>query len=182
MLTDIANLEAGQRILIHAAGGGVGHLAVQLAKHLGAHVTATARQDKHAWLRGLGADVIIDHRTTAFETVAHDIDVVLDLVGMLQPDTATRSLDVLRPGGLFVGIAPGRPAGFAERAAKAGVRVAPEPLVEPDGHGLTRLAELVDAGKLRVHLDRVFPLEQAGQAHIAAEAGATGKSVLRITD
>lgn len=181
-LTDIARLQPGQRILIHAAGGGVGHLAVQLAKHLGAHVTATASSAKHEWLRRLGAAEVIDHRVTAFEQVVQGIDVVLDLVGMVQPDTALRSLQVLRRGGLFIGIAPGRPDGFADRAADAGVRVAPEPLVEPDGHGLAELARLVDAGELTVHLDRVFPLDQAWQAHAWAERGATGKTVLHIAD
>jgi NADPH:quinone reductase-like Zn-dependent oxidoreductase len=179
-LTDIAGLRPGQRILIHAAGGGVGHLAVQLARHLGAHVTATARSAKHDWLRRLGADEVIDYRTTPFERVAHGIDVVLDLVGMAQPGTALRSLEVLRPGGLFIGVAPGRPEGFAGRAASAGVRVAPEPLVEPDGHGLAHLAGLIDAGQLSVHLDRIFPLDQAAQAHAHAENGATGKTVLHI--
>jgi NADPH:quinone reductase-like Zn-dependent oxidoreductase len=99
---------------------------------------------------------------------------------MVQPDTALRSLEVLRAGGLFVGIAPGRPEGFADRAASAGVRLAPEPLVEPDGHGLAELAGLVDAGELTVRLDRVFPLDQAAQAHVHAENGATGKTVLHI--
>jgi NADPH:quinone reductase-like Zn-dependent oxidoreductase len=180
-LTDIAGLQPGQRVLIHAAGGGVGHLAVQLARHLGAHVTATASGAKHGWLRSLGADEVIDYRITPFERVARDIDVVLDLVGMAQPDTALRSLEVLRAGGLFVGIAPGRPEGFADRAASAGVRLAPEPLVEPDGRGLAELARLVDAGELTVRLDRVFPLDQAAQAHVHAENGATGKTVLHIT-
>lgn len=181
-LTDIAALTPGQRVLIHAAGGGVGHVAVQIAKHLGAHVTATASSAKHDWLRSLGADVLIDYRTRPFEQVARDIDVVVDLVGIAQPDTASRSLDVLRPGGLFIGVAPGRPEGFAELAAAAGVRVAPEPLVEPDGHGLGQLAQMVQAGVLTVHLDRVFPLEQVAQAHTFAEAGATGKTVLHVTD
>jgi NADPH:quinone reductase-like Zn-dependent oxidoreductase len=179
-LTDIAGLRPGQRVLIHAAGGGVGHLAVQLARYLGAHVTATASRAKHGWLRHLGAAEVIDYRATPFEKVAHDIDVVLDLVGLAQPGTAPRSLEVLRPGGLFIGIAPRRPDGFAGRAASAGVRVAPEPLVEPDGRGLAELARLVDAGELSVHLDRVFPLDQAAQAHAHAENGATGKTVLRI--
>lgn len=181
-LTDIAGLAPGQRILIHAAAGGVGHLAVQLARHLGAHVTATARSAKHAWLRGLGADDVIDYRVTPFEQAAHDIDVVLDLVGMAQPDTSLRSLRVLRPGGLFVGVAPGRPEAFAGLAASAGVRVAPDPLVEPDGHGLAQIARLIDAGELTVHLDRVFPLEQAALAHAHAERGATGKTVLHVAD
>jgi NADPH:quinone reductase-like Zn-dependent oxidoreductase len=179
-LIDIADLQPGQRVLIHAAGGGVGHLAVQLARHLGAHVTATASSAKHDWLRSLGAAEVIDYRVTPFEQVAHGIDVVLDLVGMAQPDTALRSLQVLRPGGLFIGVAPRRPDGFADRAASAGVRVAPEPLVEPDGHGLAELARLVDAGELIVHLDRVFPLDQAAKAHAHAEGGATGKTVLHV--
>lgn len=181
-LTDIAALGPGQRILIHAAGGGVGHLAVQIAKHLGAHVTATASPAKHDWLRSLGADELIDYRTVPFETIARDMDVVVDLVGMAQSDTATRSLTALRRGGLFVGVAPRRADGFADLAAAAGVRVAPEPLVEPDGHGLSQLARLVNEGKLSIHLDRVFPLARVGDAHTYAEAGATGKIVLAVID
>lgn len=77
---------------------------------------------------------------------------------------------------------PRRPDGFADRAASAGIRLAPETLVEPDGHGLAELARLVDAGELSVHLDRVFPLNQAAQAHAHAENSATGKTVLRIAD
>lgn len=181
-LTDIAALAAGQRILIHAAGGGVGHLAVQIAKHLGAHVTATASPAKHQWLRSLGADEVIDYRTVPFEQVAHDMDVVLDLVGMAQPDTASRSIEVLRPGGLYLGVAPGRPDGFPELAARAGVRIAPEPLVEPDGHGLGQLARLVDDGKLSVRVDKVFPLDRVADAHAHSDSGATGKTVLHVTD
>ncbi|MYV97761.1 zinc-binding dehydrogenase [Streptomyces sp. SID3343] len=179
-LTDIARLDGGERVLIHAAGGGVGHLAVQIAKHLGAHVIATASADKHDWLRALGADEVIDYRATPFEEATGNIDVVLDLVGIAQPDTATRSLTVLRPGGLFLGVAPGRPANFTEAAAAAGVHVAPEPLVEPDGHGLGELARLVGTGALAVHLDKVFPLDAAAEAHIHAETGARGKTVLQV--
>lgn len=182
VLTDVADLQAGQRVLIHAAGGGVGHLAVQLAKHFGAHVTATASSSKHEWLRELGADELIDYHTTAFEDAAHDIDVAVDLVGMAAPDTALRSLKVLRPGGLFIGVAPRRLDDFDDQAAAAGVRVAPEPLVEPDGHGLSHLAHLVDAGNLHIHVDQIFPLERAAQAHAYAENGASGKTVLRISD
>lgn len=181
VLTDIAVLCPGQRILIHAAGGGVGHLAVQIAKYFGAHVTATASPGKHDWLRALGADDLIDYRAVPFETIARDMDVVVDLVGMAQPDTATRSLTTLRPGGLFVGIAPRRPDGFADLAAAAGIRVAPEPLVEPDGHGLNQLARLVEEGHLDVHLDKVFPLARAADAHAYAESGVTGKVVLTLT-
>lgn len=179
-LTDIAQLDGGERVLIHAAGGGVGHLAVQMAKHLGAHVIATASAGKHDWLRALGADEVIDYRATPFEEATGNIDVVLDLVGIAQPDTATRSLTVLKPGGLFLGVAPGRPAGFTEAAAAAGVHVAPEPLVEPDGHGLQKIAQLVEAGALAVHLDKVFPLDAAADAHTYAETGARGKTVLRV--
>lgn len=180
VLTDIACLRPGHRILVHAAGGGVGHLAVQLAKYLGAHVTATASAAKHDWLRTLGADELIDYRTTPFEDAAHDMDVVLDLVGIAQPDTAPRSLQVLRPGGLYLGVAPGRTERLTALAAAAGVRVAPEPLVEPDGHGLDQLARLIDDGALRVHLDRVFPLDHAAEAHAHAERGANGKTVLQV--
>lgn len=182
-LTEIAQLERGQRILIHAAGGGVGHLAVQIAKALGAHVIGTASASKHEWLRELGADQMIDHRAVLFEDVVDDqVDVVLDLVGIAQPDTSIRSLKVLRPDGIFVGVAPGLPTEFAELARRASVRTSVGLLVEPDGHGLTALASLIESGKLQVNVEKTFDLEDAAAAHRWAEQNSSsGKLVLTVS-
>ncbi|MFG1798071.1 NADP-dependent oxidoreductase [Nocardia sp. NPDC049149] len=179
-LVDAAGVQAGQRVLIHAAGGGVGHFAVQFAKHLGAHVIGTARTDKHDWLRKLGADELIDYTQQPFEQAAHDIDVVIDLIGDANDRTSTRSLDTLRPGGLIVAVPSGVSPELFEQAHGRGLRAMPF-LVEPDGHALTRIAELIDGGQVHVEVEEVLPLEQAGEAHRRIEQGRTrGKLVLSI--
>src|SRR5688572_18602598 len=106
-LVDAAHVEAGQRVLIHAAAGGVGHFAVQFAKHLGAHVIGTARAEKHDWLRSLGADELVDYTAVRFEDAVRDVDVVIDLVGDGQDTTSTRSLKTLRTGGTIIAVPSG---------------------------------------------------------------------------
>ncbi len=180
-LVDTADVRPGQRVLIHAAAGGVGHLAVQFAKHLGAHVIGTAGSDRHDWLAGLGADELIDYTTDRFEDAIKDIDVVIDLVGDGRDNTSTRSLSVLRPGGLIVAIPSGVSPELHEAAQSQGLRSSAF-LVEPDAPALTRIAELIDAGKVKVEVEKVFALEQAAQAHSHGELGHTrGKLVLRVT-
>jgi NADPH:quinone reductase-like Zn-dependent oxidoreductase len=178
-LVDTADVRAGQRVLVHAAAGGVGHFAVQFARHLGAHVVATASAGRHAWLKELGADEVIDYTAVRFEDVARDIDVVIDLVGDAHDSTGLRSVNVLRPDGLLVAIPAGVSPELAKAAAEAGIRVTPF-LVEPDGPALTRIAGLIDAGEVAIEVERVFPMEQAAQAHALGEHGRTrGKLVLR---
>ena len=180
-LVDTADVRAGQRVLVHAAAGGVGHFAVQFAKHLGAQVIATASSARHAWLKELGADEVVDYTTVRFEDAARDIDVVIDLVGDAHDKTSLRSLEVLHPGGLLVAVPAGVSPELADAAAARGVRVTPF-LVEPDGPALARIAALIDAGEVAVEVEEVFPLEQAAQAHIRGEHGRTrGKLVLRAT-
>lgn len=179
-LVDTADVRPGRRVLIHAAAGGVGHFAVQIAKHLGAHVTGTASGPRHDWLTALGADDVIDYTAVRFEDAAKDIDVVLDLVGDEHDHTSTRSLDVLRPGGLIVAIPSGVSPELLQAAESRGLRTTPF-LVEPDGPALTRIAALIDAGVVRVEVEEVFPLEQAAEAHARGESGRTrGKLVLRV--
>lgn len=174
ILVDTAGLGAEQRVLIHAAAGGVGHLAVQIAKARGAYVVGTARSAKHDFLRELGVDEALDYTTAPFEEGVRDVDLVVDLVG---GDTGHRSLRVLRPGGLLVSVPAGDPA-LAAAAERAGVRVA-DFLVEPDPVGLAGLSGLVEAGRLRVEVESRFPLERAAEAHARGEAGRTrGKVVL----
>ncbi len=180
-LVDTAGVRSGQRVLVHAAAGGVGHFAVQFAKHLGAHVVATASSARHPWLKELGADEVIDYTAVRFEDVARDVDVVIDLVGDVHDNTSMRSLKVLRPDGLLVAIPAGVSPQLADAANASGVRVTPF-LVEPDGPALGRIADLIDAGQVLVEVEEVFPLEQAAQAHIRGENGRTrGKLVLRAT-
>ncbi|WHX23735.1 NADP-dependent oxidoreductase [Streptomyces malaysiensis subsp. malaysiensis] len=178
-LVDTAGVKAGQRVLVHAAAGGVGHLAVQFAKHLGAEVVATAREPRHAWLKELGADEVIDYTRQPFEDVTGDIDVVIDLIGTLD-DTDTRSVSVTRPGGLVVAIPGGVSERLATVAAQAGVRTSPF-LVEPDATALHTIAGLVDSGAVRVEVERSFALEEAAEAHRLGETNRTrGKLVLTV--
>lgn len=177
-LVDTAGVRAGQRVLIHAAAGGVGHLAVQIAKSRGAYVIGTASAPKHDFVRSLGADEVIDYRTTDFRDAVHDVDVVLD---PLSGDTRTRSLDVLRPGGILVSILPGTDPDEAAKAAARGVRVETL-LVEADHSGMNAIAGLVAAGSLRAHVEAVFPLAEAAKAHVLGETDrTTGKIVLTVS-
>ncbi|MDT0420496.1 NADP-dependent oxidoreductase [Streptomyces evansiae] len=175
-LVDTAALRAGQRVLVHAAAGGVGHLAVQLAKERGAHVTGTASAPKHDFLRALGADACVDYRTEDFTAAEELYDVVLDPIG---GETATRSVGVLRPGGVLVSLVPGAPDTPAA-AEKAGVR-AVTLLVEHDHAGMRALAGLAADGRLRAHVSGTFPLAEGARAHAQGETGrTTGKLVLTV--
>ncbi len=177
-LVDTAGVRAGQRVLIHAAAGGVGHLAVQIAKARGAYVIGTASAPKHDFVRSLGADDVVDYRTTDFRDAVQDIDVVLD---PLSGDTRARSLDVLRPGGILVSILPGTDPEEAAKAAARGVRVETL-LVEADHTGMNAIAGLVAAGSLRAHVEAVFPLAEAARAHALGETDrTTGKIVLTVS-
>ncbi len=166
-------------MLIHAAAGGVGHLAVQIAKAHGAYVIGTARTEKHDFLRALGADELVDYARVDFTEAISDVDIVLDGVGGAY---GTRSVEVLRPGGHLVTLPdPGGlpdPALARERGIHTGWTV-----VEPDRAGLLEIAHQVDEGKLRAEVDTGLPLEDAAKAHAYGERGRTrGKSVLRVAD
>jgi NADPH:quinone reductase-like Zn-dependent oxidoreductase len=177
-LVETAGVEPGQRVLVLAAAGGVGHLAVQIAKARGAYVIGTARSGKHGFLSELGADEAIDYTREAVEERVSDVDVVLDLVG----DEASRTaLRTLRDGGIFIAVPSA--AGVESLRELAGDRVRVTGiLVEPDRAGLEALAGLVESGQLRPHVSATFPLEDAARAHELGETGRTqGKLVLRIS-
>jgi len=178
-VVDIADVRPGQRVLVHAAAGGVGHLAVQIAKARGAHVVGTARKAKHDFLRGLGADELIDYTQEDFAEKVQDIDVVIETIG---GGYWPRSLQTMRPGGVMVSLLPLDDRFPTAQARGAGIR-AGFMLVEPDQAGLRAISALVETGRLRVELDTVVPLELAGKAHELGEAGrTTGKLVLFITE
>ncbi|MEU7646008.1 NADP-dependent oxidoreductase [Streptomyces huasconensis] len=180
-LVDTADVRDGQRVLVHAAAGGVGHLAVQIAKARGAYVIGTAGIAKHGLLRSLGVDEVIDYRTEDFVETLRDaaVDVVVDPLGGPSP---ARSLRTLRPGGTLVSLLPPDDAFPAREAEAAGVR-AVFMLVEPDHAGLREITSLVEDGRLRVIADEVFPLEEAARAHRLGETGrTTGKIVLSVVD
>jgi NADPH:quinone reductase-like Zn-dependent oxidoreductase len=174
-LVDTAHLQPGQRVLVHAAAGGVGHLAVQIAKALGAYVIGTASAANHATLTELGADELIDYHGTRFEDAVHDVDVVLDLVG---GDTGLRSVDVLHRDGLLISVPSGTSADVLAAAARQHVR-ATGILVEPDQVGLTALVGLVADGRLTVVVSDEFPFDKVAAAHQRAESGhSVGKVVI----
>ncbi|BCJ53168.1 NADPH:quinone reductase [Actinoplanes sp. NBRC 14428] len=177
VLVDTAGVRAGQRVLVHAAAGGVGHFAVQFAKHLGAHVIGTASAARHEWLTGLGADELIDYRTARFEDAVGNVDVVLDLVG---GETGLRSVPTLRPGGLLVAVPGGVSPELATAAHEHEVRTTPF-LVEPDGVSLMSIAALIDNGIVTTEIEDVFDLADAAAAHERGERGRTrGKLILRV--
>ncbi|GAA3236716.1 NADP-dependent oxidoreductase [Actinocorallia longicatena] len=177
VLVDAAGVRPGQRVLIHAAAGGVGHLAVQIAKHRGAHVIGTASAPKHALLRELGADETIDYRTGDF-TKIDPVDLVFDTQG---GDTAVRSLDVLKPGGRLISIALGTfPKDLPGRAAARDV-IAHALLVEHDQEGMRAVAGLVASGALRPVIETVLPLADAAKGHELGDTDhVTGKIVLTV--
>ncbi|UQX02334.1 NADP-dependent oxidoreductase [Streptomyces sp. RerS4] len=178
-LVDTADVRPGQRVLIHAAAGGVGHLAVQIAKARGAHVIGTARAAKHDLLRALGADEVIDYTRVDFETATAPVDVVLDAVG---GEYGPRSLRALRPGGILVALASPAEAHLAERARPLGLRAA-FMAVEADSTGMREIAALAGAGLLRSEIDTVLPLERADKAHELSDSRrTTGKIVLTVAD
>ncbi|MEU7135555.1 NADP-dependent oxidoreductase [Streptomyces sp. NPDC046261] len=178
-LVDAGDVRPGQRVLIHAAAGGVGHLAVQIAKERGAYVIGTASAPKHALLRELGADELIDYRTRDFTGIA-PVDLVFDTIGN---DTAVRSLDVLKPGGQLISIAIRElPEDLPERAAARGVRAYPL-LVEADQASMRAIRDLATAGKLKAVIEAHFPLTRAAEGHTLGDTGrVTGKVVLTVPE
>ncbi|ALM36886.1 NADP-dependent oxidoreductase [Streptomyces albidoflavus] len=176
-LIDTAGIGPGQRVLIHAAAGGVGHVAVQIAKAHGAYVIGTASAPKHDLLRELGADEVVDYRTTDVAEAVDGVDMVLDPLG---GETRARSVGLLRPGGTLVSLLSGGSAEEAAHAAERGVRTATM-LVEADHAGMNAVADLVAAGALRPRVEATFPLAEAAAAHRLGETGrTTGKIVLEV--
>lgn len=187
-LVERANLQPGQKVLIHAGSGGVGTIAIQLAKHLGASVATTTGASNTGLVKGLGADVVIDYTKEAFETILHDYDVVLDTLG---GETLARSLRVLKPGGKVISIAgPPDPAFARELGASPVVRLAMAALsfrirqrarrrhvtysflfMKASGDQLREVTALIDAGTIRPVVDRVFTFESTLQALAYAEEG-----------
>lgn len=175
-LFDVAGLEAGQSVLVHAAAGGVGHIAIQLAKWKGATVHGTASPRNADFLRGLGLDNIIDYTTSRFEDVVSGVDVVFDTMG---GEVRERSWGVLADGGILVTIT-GRLA--PDAAGPGGERVSSHS-VRPDADQLARIAALIDDGTVTPVLDTVYPLAEAARAHDqVAGHHVRGKIVLHVAD
>jgi NADPH:quinone reductase-like Zn-dependent oxidoreductase len=175
-LFEKAHVTAGQTVLILGAAGGVGHLAVQIAKSQGAYVFGTASTRNIEFLHSLGVDHAIDYTITPLENVVRDVDVVFDTVG---GETRKESLRVIKQGGTQVSIVLGRP---SPEEAIAGVNVQGM-LVHPDAMQLAQIGRLIDAGKMHVTVDTVLPLADARKAHELSEMHQTrGKIVLQVTE
>ncbi|MCV2394395.1 NADP-dependent oxidoreductase [Actinotalea sp. M2MS4P-6] len=179
-LTEVAGVRAGQRVLVQGAGGGVGHLAVQILVSLGAHVVGTARAANHDWLRSLGAHELVDYTQTSVAAVTAPVDVALDLAGG-SPETVAATLAAIRDGGTYVPIGPCDQAAARAVAAERGVRVTTGMLVAPDEGGLQELARLMTAGALHARVARTYPLADAAAAHRdGATSTVAGKLVLEV--
>jgi len=174
-LFEVAQLQAGQKVLIHAGAGGVGHFAVQFALERGAHVIATASAANRDFLAGLGVHEVIDYHTTRIEDECYGLDVVLDLIG---GEVGKRSLQTLSEHGVLVTIPTVTADEIITQAESMGLR-AHGMTVRPDVFHLEEIAELVEDGDVRVHIDQAFPLDQVQQAHETLQGGhVRGKLVL----
>lgn len=173
-LFDAGNLQAGQRVLIHAAAGGVGHFAVQFAKWKGAYVIGTASAQNEDFVRGLGADEFVNYQATPFENAVKDVDLVLDTIGF---DTAERSIKVIKPGGMLVCIVTPPP---AEAAALHQVQVKYMG-AQANNTDLAEIAQLIDAGQIKPHISHEMKFEQVHEALQINQLGHTrGKIVLTV--
>jgi NADPH:quinone reductase-like Zn-dependent oxidoreductase len=198
-LVECADLRPGQKVLIHAGAGGVGTIAIQLAKRLGASVATTASATKADLVKNLGANVVIDYRKQAFETILHDYDVVLDTIG---GETLDKSLQVLKPGGTVISVAgPPDPAFAKEFGVNPVIRLAIAALsyrirrrarrhqvtysylfMKASGDQLRELTALIDAGIIRPVVDSVFDFDQTREAlaHLEQGRNKAGKVVIRM--
>ncbi|MBD2123983.1 NADP-dependent oxidoreductase [Trichocoleus sp. FACHB-262] len=174
-LFEAAGLTAGQRVLIHAAAGGVGSYAVQFARWKRAHVIGTASARNQDFLFQLGADEIIDYQTTQFEDVVEPVDVVFDTVG---GEVQERSWQVVKPGGMLVSVISPPP---EEKAATHQCRSA-YVFIQPRADWLSEIAQLIDSGQVKPIIETVLPLSQAAEAHKLSQSGHTrGKIVLQVS-
>ena len=199
VLVETARLKKGQKVFIHAGSGGVGSIAIQLAKHLGAFVATTTSTANVEWVKALGADVVIDYKQQNFETLLNDYDVVLNSLG---PDALAKSLDILKPGGQLISISgpPTRAfareqqlswllglvmgvlsSGIRRKVRRQGVRY-DFLFMRASGAQLDELTALVEAGIIKPVIDRTFPFESTAQALSYVEQGrAKGKVVIMMT-
>ncbi len=178
-LMEGCQLKAGDTVLIHNAAGGVGSFAVQIAKAHGAHVIGTASAAKEAYVRDLGADEFIDYRSQRFEDVIGEVDAVLAAVG--GDDILNRSFQVIRKGGYLVSL--------LDELDERGVDLGKQGEVNyqrwwvtPNAQDLQSIATLIDNGKIKVNIEKVFPLSQVAQAHALSETQrACGKIIINVT-
>ena len=177
-IVDNARVQSGQKVLIHAASGGVGHYAVQIAKHLGAYVTGTSSGKNKSFVLGMGADEHIDYTIENFEDIKENQDFVLDAIG---GDNIDKSLQVIRPGGTLISIPSGLNEHVTEKA-KANNINGYFILVESNGNDMDKIAGLLEDGTLKSHIHKVFDFDEMELAHSQIESGRTvGKVIVTIS-
>ena len=175
-LEDHIKLRRTQKILIHGGAGGIGHLAIQIAKVLGAYVATTVSAKDIEYVKNLGADEIIDYKTQSFEELLKDFDAVFDTVG---GETTAKSFKVLKKGGIIVSMLGQPDMALAQKYGVIGIGQG----TKTDTKHLDRLAKLVDGGKVKVHVDKVFPIEQVKEAFTYVQnSHPRGKVVLKIKE
>lgn len=176
-LTMHGRVGAGDRVLVHAAAGGVGHFAIQMAKHLGAYVIGTASEANRAFVLSLGADEHVDYQARPFEQAVSEIDFVLDAMG---GDYIDRSLTAMKKGGTIISIPSGLNETVVEKA-KALEMNGYTLRVQPSGRDMKTIAEFLERGVIRAHVSDIFPFEKMADAHAQIESGRTvGKVVVTI--
>ncbi len=174
---DYGKLKSGQRILIHAAAGGVGHFAVQIAKYIGAHVIGTASAENREFVLGLGADVFVDYKSEDVSAVVRGVDFVLDTIG---GDNIDLSLKTMKKGGTIVCIPSGANEKVKEKAEAAGMKGL-KMSVQSSGEDMEHIAQMLGDGDLKAVVSKVFPFEQIGEAHLQVESHKTrGKTVVTV--
>lgn len=173
-LVEHMDLQPGQKILIHGGAGGIGSMAIQIAKNIGAYIATTARAEETDFVKGLGADEVIDYQTQDFSQILKDYDAVFDTVG---GETTDKSYAILKPGGSLVSMAS---QGNEELNQKYEVKFTSQ-FTRVTTEKLTKIAEWVDAGKIQVNIDKVFPLDQAAEALEYLKTGhPKGKVVIKV--
>lgn len=176
-LVNHAKIKATDKVLIHAAAGGVGHYAVQIAKHIGAYVIGTSSAKNKDFVIELGADEHIDYTSQRFEDATEDLDFVLDTIGS---DNIDRSLEVIKPGGTIISIPSGLNEEVTAKASAKGIN-GYFILVASNGDDMKQLAILLEKGIVKSHVGQTYSFEQLPEAHSAIESGRTvGKIVITV--
>lgn len=177
-LVTYGNIRPGQKILIHGASGGVGHYAVQLARHFGAYVIGTASAPNREFVLQLGANQFIAYNTQSFEKILHNCDLIIDSVG---GENFARSLTVLKPGGTIINLPSNKATQAKTLAEQNHIKNFHQMQIESNGETLKSIATLLHTGKLRSHISHTFPFSQIPQAHLQMESGkTTGKITIQL--
>jgi alcohol dehydrogenase len=174
-LVETMGLSKDQKVLVHGGAGGIGSIAIQLAKHLGAYVATTSSTNDKQFVQQLGADEVIDYKTQTFEDLLHDYDAVFDTIG---GETYTKSFKVLKRGGVIVSMLeqPNQ-----ELMDRFGVKAMYQ-FTQVNRERLTKLAQWVDQNNIRVNVDRTFPLDEAAKAlDYQRDVHPRGKVVLKVS-